>query len=105
MVEGARPIWQGLLERFLDGPSLTVRVPESLRAEGLVTVSVTEMTWSNGERFMAHPDSGVLHTYLPAAGRYTVRAESPSGKTVSRTVEVGAGRLLVSLEEDAVRGP
>ncbi|HYO54599.1 M14 family metallopeptidase [Archangium sp.] len=99
MVEGTRPFWQVLLDRFLDGPSLTVRVPETFRAEGPVTVAVEEIAWANGERFTAHPESGVFHTYLPAAGRYTVRVTSASGKGVSRTIDVGTGRVVVSLDE------
>jgi hypothetical protein len=99
MIEGARSFWQVLLERFLEGPSVTVRVPETFRAEGPVTVAVEEIAWGNGERFTAHPESGVFHTYLPEAGSYTVRATSTSGKTVSRTVEVGVGRVVVALDE------
>ncbi len=101
MIAASRPLWQVLMERFVAGPSLTVRVPESMRAEGPVTVAIEEIRWGNGERFTAHPEAGVFHTYLPAAGRYTVRATSPSGKTVSRAVEVKAGRLIVTLEEDS----
>jgi hypothetical protein len=100
MIEGARPFWQVLVDRFLDGPSLTVRVPERFRAEGPVTVAIDEIAWANGERFTAHPESGVFHTYLPAAGRYTVRVTSASGQTASRTLEVRAGRATVSLDED-----
>lgn len=99
MVEGARGFWQVLLDRFLDGPALTVRVPESFRAEGPVTVGVEEIMWPNGERFTAHPESGVFHTYLPAAGRYTVRATSASGKTVSHPVDVGTSRVVLALTE------
>jgi hypothetical protein len=105
MIEGARPIWQVLMDRFLDGPSLTVRVPETFRAEGPVTVVIEEILWPNGEHFTAHPEAGVFHTYLPAAGRYTVRVTSTSGKTVSRPVEVGAGRALVTLEDSVAPGP
>ncbi|HEX8437052.1 M14 family metallopeptidase [Archangium sp.] len=100
MIQGARPFWQVLVDRFLEGPSLTVRVPERFRAEGPVTVAIDEMSWANGERFTAHPESGVFHSYLPAAGRYTVRVTSASGQTVSRILEVGAGRANVSLDED-----
>jgi hypothetical protein len=99
MVEAARPLWQSLLERFLDGPSLTVSVPAAWREEGPVSVAIEEIAWPNGERFTAHPESGVFHTYLPQPGRYTVRATSASGTVASRTVEVGAGRALISLEE------
>jgi len=101
MVEVARPFWQVLLERFLDGPSLTVQVPGSFREEGPVTVAIEEISWPNGERFTAHPDSGVFHTYLPEAGSYTVRATSASGRTVSRTVKVGSDRALVTLTDGA----
>ncbi|WNG56985.1 hypothetical protein F0U59_21145 [Archangium gephyra] len=99
MVEGARGFWQVLMDRFLDGPALTVRVPESFREEGPVTVAVEEMSWPNGERFTAHPESGVFHTYLPAAGRYTVKATSVSGRTVSQPVDVGTGRVVLALTE------
>jgi hypothetical protein len=99
MVEGARGFWQALMDRFLDGPALTVQVPESFRSEGPVTVAVEEVTWPNGERFTAHPESGVFHTYLPAAGRYTVKATSASGRTVSQPVEVSAGRVVIALTE------
>lgn len=105
MLEGARTLWQVLVDRFLEGPSLTVRVPEAFRVEGPVSVAIDEIAWPNGERFSAHPESGVFHTYLPAAGRYTVRATSPSGKTVSRTVEVGAGHEVIALDDGAERGP
>ncbi|WP_375773066.1 M14 family metallopeptidase [Archangium gephyra] len=101
MVEGARGFWQVLFDRFLDGPALTVRVPESFREEGPVTVAVEEIAWPNGEHFSAHPESGVFHTYLPAAGRYTVKVTSASGKTVSRPVEVGSARVVLALTEDS----
>ena len=93
------------MDRFLDGPSLSVRVPETFRAEGPVTVAIDEVAWPNGERFSAHPESGMFHTYLPAAGHYTVHATSPSGRTVTRTVDVGSGHAVVALEEDAQQGP
>ncbi|MCY1079322.1 M14 family metallopeptidase [Archangium lansingense] len=99
MVEGARGFWQVLFDRFLDGPALTVQVPESFKAEGPVTVAVEELSWPNGERFSAHPESGVFHTYLPTAGRYTVKATSASGKTVSRAVDVGTARVVLALTE------
>ncbi|PTL77200.1 M14 family metallopeptidase [Vitiosangium sp. GDMCC 1.1324] len=105
MVEGARPFWQVLLDRFLDGPSLTIRVPEAFRAEGPVTVAIDELTWPNEEHFSAHPLSGVFHTYLPAAGRYTVRATSSSGRTVSRSVDVRSGHGEVALDDGTERGP
>ncbi|MFL5358202.1 M14 family metallopeptidase [Archangium sp.] len=101
MVEAARPFWQVPLDRFLEGPSLSVRVPETFRAEGPVAVAIDEVAWPNGEHFSAHPVSGMFHTYLPAAGRYTVHATSPSGRTVTRTVDVGSGHAVVALEEDA----
>lgn len=101
MVEAARPFWQVPLDRFLDGPSLSVRVPETFRAEGPVTVAIDEVAWPNGEHFSAHPLSGMFHTYLPAAGRYTVHATSPSGRTVTRTVDVGSGHAVVALEDGA----
>lgn len=100
MIAASRPLWQVLMERFLEGPALTLRVPESLRAEGPVTVAIEEIRWGNGERFTAHPDSGVFHTYLPGPGRYTVRATGASGKTVSRAVDVKAGRMRVVLEDE-----
>jgi murein tripeptide amidase MpaA len=100
MLEEARPFWQVLMERFLEGPSLTVKVPDSFREEGPVTVALEEISWPNGEHFTAHPDSGVFHTYLPEAGSYTVHVTSTSGRTVSRTVKVGSGRALVTLEDD-----
>jgi hypothetical protein len=62
-------------------------------------VAVEEVTWPNGERFTAHPESGVFHTYLPAAGRYTVKATSASGRTVSQPVDVSAGRVVIALTE------
>ncbi|QRO01472.1 hypothetical protein JRI60_21850 [Archangium violaceum] len=105
MIEGVRPIWQVLMDRFLDGPSLTVRVPETFRAEGPVMVAIEEIQWPNGERFTTHPETGVFHTYLPAVGRYTVRVTSTSGKTMSRAVEVGTGRAMVTLEDGATPGP
>ena len=101
MLLATRPLWQVLLGRFVEGPSLSVRVPESLRTEGPVSVVIEPISWPNGERFTAHPDSGMFHAYLPAAGRYTVRATSPSGKTVSRSVEVKQGRRMLSLDDEA----
>lgn len=100
MVEASRPLWQVLMNKFLEGPAITVQVPEAFRKEGPVGVAIEPTVWRNGEHFTAPSDSGVFHAYLPVAGRYTVHATSTSGRTVSRTVNVDTGRRVVSLEEE-----
>jgi hypothetical protein len=68
-------------------------------------VAIDELSWPNGERFSAHPEAGVFHTYLPAAGRYTVRVTSASGRTMARGVDVSPRHAFLSLDDSGAPVP
>ncbi|HOX45389.1 MAG TPA: M14 family zinc carboxypeptidase [Myxococcota bacterium] len=94
----SRPAWQYLLERWLAGPSLTVAVRDAQGAPLEATVEIAELSLRAGERWTTQPGTGLLHRYLPAPGRYTVRAEA-QGRRAEGRVEVlkGVARLELSL--------
>ena len=74
VVENSRYAWQYLLDRWLAGPSLSVRaVAAGSGAPLAAVVTVDEMTLGAGERWSARADTGWFHRYLPGEGTYTVR--------------------------------
>ena len=88
----ARPAWQHLLERWVSGPSLAVRVVDAAGAPLAAEVSVAEIVHHAGERHSTRPDTGLHHLYLPAPGTYRVRA-TRDGRTAEAEVRAEAGRV------------
>lgn len=87
----SRPAWMYLLDRWLAGPSVSVRVTHATSGERLaVGVRLEEIQHRAQERWTTHPDHGWFHHYLPKPGTYTVVLEH-DGRAVRRTVTVDRG--------------
>jgi hypothetical protein len=86
----SRPLWQGLMDRFLRGPSLSLRVIDRDGRPVEAQVDIAEIRLRAGERWTTQPGTGYLFRYLPAPGRYTVRA-CLEGRTAERSVEAAPG--------------
>ncbi len=90
IVEGARPMWQWMLDRLARGPTLSGHVVDAATGAPLeAVVRLEEIRWHHGERHTSHPTTGRFDRILPAPGVYHVRAEREGYR--SRTVEVEVG--------------
>lgn len=103
IVRGARPLWQAMLDRIEEGPTLTVHVVDAATGEPHpAEVSIDEIPWHEGERFTAHPQTGRFDFILPAPGTYHLRVSREGYETVVREADVGREQvsLLVCLRPD-----
>ena len=99
-IAASRPAWQVLLDRWVAGPSLSVRAVRAATGEPLrAEIRIAEITVSAGEQWTTHPSTGWFHAMLPAPGHYTVRLVG-DGESTEQGVESGAGvaRLIVPVE-------
>ena len=98
IVAAVRPTWQLLLDRYLDGPTLsgvvTGRRGLPLRAE----VRIREVTTHEGERWTTRPRDGRFDRFLAAPGTYHLVVTAPGYRTLTRTVKVARGRLHLALK-------
>lgn len=85
-VEETRGAWQALFERWVSGPSLSLRAVEyGVPVE--VGVQLDEIETRAGEHWTTGPEHGWFHLYLPAPGVYTVRLTSDRAEVV-RSIRV-----------------
>lgn len=91
-IAGVRPIWEGLLERVVDGPRVSghVRDPDGRPVAARVTV-IGQVT-REGEVWTARPSDGRFDVLVPDAGRYRVVAGA--GDAWPATVEVDPGEAV-----------
>jgi len=101
IVLSARPLWMRLLDRYLDGPAVSGRVTDAAGNPAVAEVSIDEVKTAEAEAWSTRCRDGRFDRYLPAPGRYTVRARIPGQPDVTRTIEVPAGRLQVDLTVSA----
>jgi Zinc carboxypeptidase len=98
IVEGARPLWQSLIDRIGRGPTLSGHVRDAMTGEPLeAAVSLDEIQWFHGEVHTAHPETGRFDRILPASGIFHVRAAHPGHHTVVVEVEVGEEQRFVDI--------
>jgi hypothetical protein len=94
-----RASWMGLLQRWVDGPGLVVQVlndrGEAVQAE----LSIDELPVFAGEKWRTRCRDGRFFRYLPARGRYTVRARV-AGAEATKEVDVRNfdGEVVIILE-------
>lgn len=98
VVTYSRPTWQYLLDRWLEGPSLAVRVVDKdTKAPVEAVVRLREVEFHANERWTTRKDNGWFFQYLPAAGAYTVEIEANGGK-LSQSVVCAGGVCRLELE-------
>ena len=97
IVLAARPLWMRLFDRYLDGPAVSGRVTDAAGNPAVAEVAIDELKTAEGEAWSTRCRDGRFDRYLPAPGRYTVRARVAGQPDVTRTIEVPAGRLQVDL--------
>lgn len=107
VLHAARPIWIRLFQRFLDGPSLTVRVKDATGKPVVAEVAIAELPAQEGEVYLTRCRDGRFDRYLNGPGRYTVRVRVPGEDAVlEKPVDVGNQHteLEVALETAPKRG-
>jgi hypothetical protein len=76
MIAGARPGWQFLLRRFLEGPTLSGNVFDRATGKPLeAVVSLDEIQTFEKEVHTSNPATGRFDRVLPAEGTYHLRVE------------------------------
>ena len=92
-----RGIWQGLLRRVVDGPSVRGTVVDGSGAPLEVSVMVREQAPPGGEQWTTRARDGFFERMVPAAGRYTLIVTAAGKPDLVRTVDVGAGPFRLDL--------
>ena len=105
VIKAMRPLWARLFDRFLDGPSLSGKVLDSEGAPVKAEVRLKELAPLEGERWTTRPRDGTFHRFLPEAGEYTVVVKTADGRSATRKVKVGKGRVVVEIRLGASRPP
>jgi hypothetical protein len=77
IVEAVRPGFGFLLDRFLDGPSVTVHVLDLEGYPVAAEVRVVEMAPRNDELWMTRCPTGRYDRYLPRPGRWNLEIRAP----------------------------
>ena len=88
----ARGAWLALAKRFVEGPSLSVRVRDAAGRPLVAEVRIEEIEHHEGERFTTRCRDGRLDQLLPAPGDYTV-VVSAGKQEVKRKRTVGKERV------------
>ena len=103
IVRAVRPIWQGLFDRFLDGPSLSGHVLDVNGRGVCAAVSIDSIRTREGERWMTRytkdgkEGNGRFDRFLPHAGRVTVRVDVPHKPPVRRAVTIRKGNQQITI--------
>jgi hypothetical protein len=94
IVAVTRPTWTVLLDRLLEGPSVSGFVTDAAGKPVHAEVEILEQPTRNKERWRTRCRDGRYDRYLPGPGTYTVRVNTPGMKPVQQRIEVeGAVRL------------
>ena len=97
IIEAVRPLWQRLLDRVVNGPTLTGRVVDqegrALRAE----VRLVQQRLREGEKWFSRCRDGRFTRLLPKAGSYTVEVRYPGTSPVRKTIRVGKGLTRMTI--------
>lgn len=102
IVEHGRPLWQRLLNRYIDGPTLEVVVKDAAGLPVQAQVSISEKPNHNGERWYSRCRDGFHGLMLARNGTLTVVIKAPGQAPVQRKVAVaGRTRVEVALPQPA----
>jgi len=101
-LQHTRAAWHVLFERWLAGPSLSVRAVDRYGAPVLASVEIDEIETRAGELFRTHPEHGWYHTYLPADGTITVRLGTDELEMVREVQVQGWTRLEIVVDTPMV---
>jgi hypothetical protein len=97
IVRVLRNTWMLLLERFLDGPSLSGEVKNEAGQAVVAELALLEQSVHEGERWTSRPRDGRFSRFLPGPGRYTVKAAVAGLPPVEQVIEVQSGRCELVL--------
>jgi hypothetical protein len=92
-----RGIWQGLLRRVVDGPSIRGYVVDAGGNPVQANVIVQEQAPKGGEQWTARPRDGFFQRLVPVPGRYTLIVKTAGNKDIVRGVDVGTGPMRVDI--------
>lgn len=76
IVEANRPLWIRLLERYVEGPSVSGNVVDSEGRPAYAEIRVGEQVQVEGERWMTRCRDGRFDRYLAAPGPYTIEVRA-----------------------------
>jgi len=96
VVHAVRPSWMRLLDRFLDGPSLSGWVRDAAGQPVQATAMLAELATHEGEAWTTRCRDGRFDRFLPGPGRYTLRIQA-AGQTLERKINVPAGRTQIEV--------
>jgi hypothetical protein len=102
VIEAVRPLWKRLLNRIVNGPTLTGTVVDQrgrpLRAE----VRLVQQRLRENERWFSRCRDGRFTRLLPRAGSYTVEIRYPGISPIRKKVRVGKGirRMRIRIPGD-----
>lgn len=96
IIESIRPAWAVLLDRLIDGPTLSGQITDAAGRPVGARVEIEEITAHNGERWHARCRDGRFDRLLPAPGRYTLKITAPGQPPLIEPVEV-TGHTTVNI--------
>ncbi len=92
-----RPLFERLLDRVLDGPSVSGRVLDAAGKPVFAEVAIPQVGLQGGERWMTRERDGRFDRVLHAPGAYDVQVKIGGKIVATRAVEVGVGRVVVTI--------
>ncbi len=95
IVAAVRATWTGLLDRFLDGPSLSGQVTTADGAPVRAEIRIQEQKVQAGEIWTTRPRDGRFDRFLVAPGTYGVQVLKDGRVIQQREVKVGRERVQV----------
>ena len=97
LIRTVRDSWMLLFERFLDGPSVSGTVRNEHGQPVRAEITIAEQTLHEGECWTTRPRDGRFDRFLPAAGRYTLRARVEGLAAVEQAFEIERGWQQIDL--------
>jgi hypothetical protein len=96
-LEGARPIWAGLLDRYLQGPTLAGHVRDADGLPIVAVITIDEVKLRAGERWSSRCRDGRFDRLLTKPGTYHVRAVAGGQEVMSEVRVSGSGVTALEL--------
>lgn len=102
-IRQTRATWIALLDRFLDGPSISGDVRDAAGAPLEAEIRVVEIKPRAGERWTSRPRDGFFARFVPRPGEYNVVASAPGYEPAQQRLMVekhvaGVRFVLVPIE-------